>query len=75
MKEAERFEWEKKKVMAEMLLDYRSTPHFIVGKSPFELIYGRKIRNKLRLFSREMPKGKKEDDTGFRVKVEKKQEK
>ena len=36
-------------------------------------MYGRKIRNKLRLFSPEMSKGKKEDDTGFRLKVEKKQ--
>ena len=32
------------------------------------------MRNKLRQFSPEMPKGKKEDDTGFRLKVEKKQE-
>ena len=74
LKETERFEWDKEKVLGEMLVDYRSTPHCTVGKSPFELMYVRKMRNKLRLFSPEMPKGKKEDDTGFRVKVKTKQE-
>ena len=32
------------------------------------------MRNRMRLFSPDMPKGKKEDGTGFRLKVEKKQE-
>ena len=65
---------EKKKVLAEMLVDYRSTPHCTVGKSPFELMYGRKMKNKLRLFSPEIPKEWNEEDTEFRLKVEKKQE-
>ena len=42
LKESERFERDKKKVKAEMLIDYRSTPYCTVGKSPFELMYGRK---------------------------------
>ena len=42
LKKAEKFECDKKKVIAEMLVDYRSTTHCTVGKSPFEFMKGEK---------------------------------
>jgi hypothetical protein len=36
-----------KKDMQDFLLMYRTTPHSVTGKSPAELLFGRKIRDKL----------------------------
>ena len=44
-KECERFGWKKIDAMSKLLLDYRGTPHSTTGVSPFEAMFGRKMRN------------------------------
>ena len=47
LKECERFGWNIEKTLEKMLIDYRSTPHSTTGISPFEALYGRKMRDGL----------------------------
>ena len=44
-KECERFGWKKIDAMSKLLFDYRGTPHSTTGVSPFEAMFGRKMRN------------------------------
>ena len=47
LKECEPFGWEVEKTLEKMLIDYRSASHSTTGISPFESLYGRKIRDGL----------------------------
>ena len=47
LKECERFGWDVERTLEKMLIDYRSTPHSTTGISPFEALYGRKMRDEL----------------------------
>ena len=72
--EAHKFKWDTKETLMNLLVDYRSTPHTTTNVSPFEAMYGRKMRVKLSNFHPE------EEDTPTegiidRSYVEKKQRK
>ena len=47
LKEAELYGWNVEKMLTEMLKHYRSTPHSTTGITPFEGLYGRRMRNRL----------------------------
>ena len=53
LKEAVEGGFEIGSILCQMLLDYRSTPHSTTNISPFEAMFGRKMRNNLMLLSRE----------------------
>lgn len=43
-----------KKELDKFLVAYRSTPQSVTGKSPFEIMYGRKMKNKLASLNKEL---------------------
>ena len=63
LKEAVECGFEIGSILCQMLLDYRSTPHSTINISPFEVIFGRKMRNNLMLLS-PGEGGRKEIDQG-----------
>ncbi|KXJ71271.1 hypothetical protein RP20_CCG020989 [Aedes albopictus] len=44
-----------RRALDQYILSYHSTPHPTTGRSPFDLMFGRKIRNKLPQIPREVP--------------------
>ena len=47
LKECERFGWQVEKTLERVLFDYRSRPHSTIGISPYEAMFGRKMRDRL----------------------------
>eukprot|EP00477_Mikrocytos_mackini_P003047 GAHX01003676.1.p1 GENE.GAHX01003676.1~~GAHX01003676.1.p1 ORF type:complete len:252 (+),score=26.72 GAHX01003676.1:80-757(+) len=51
--EADQFKWNIKDTLDEWIFNYRSTPHSTTGKSPFEVMFKRPVRDSLSRFKPE----------------------